>query len=382
MIEILYLLLPLAFYSGWKSAQKNTVKRCIKSNKLADDYVKGVNYLLSEKPDKALEVFINHPDVDEYTAETYLLLGNMFRNRGEVDRALRLHENLMARPSLSKQQKAAVMFALGEDYLAAGMLDRAESVFQELLSSNPEDDNACVPLRRIYEQTHEWEKAINATYCLKKKKIPLAHQKLVTHYYCEMADQAMLEGKLHQVEEYIAKAGKNYKKSARVMVLQADLLKRKKSYSKAFKLYLKALKCDSHLLAHLFDRITKIAIIIGKSKELEMVMLELYHENDRVLAYLLELVSADDTGNISIDFLIDDLANKKLDIASISKSIALFQSEKLFCTDGKKLSLIKKALDNYLQGKAGFQCQNCGYQMQDYLWRCPACYQWDRVSHI
>jgi lipopolysaccharide biosynthesis regulator YciM len=129
MIEILYLLLPLAFYSGWKAAKKNNIKQCIKSNKLADDYVKGVNYLLSEKPDKALEVFINHPDVDEYTAETYLLLGNMFRNRGELDRALCLHQNLMARSSLSKDQKESVMFSLGEDYLAAGMLDRAESVF-------------------------------------------------------------------------------------------------------------------------------------------------------------------------------------------------------------------------------------------------------------
>ena len=382
MIEILYLLLPLAFYSGWKSAQKNTVKQCIQSNKLADDYVRGVNYLLSEKPDKALEVFISHPDVDEYTAKTYLLLGNMFRNRGEVDRALRLHENLMARSSLNKQQKASVMFALGEDYLAAGMLDRAESVFQELLISNPEDENACISLRHIYEQTHEWEKAIDATYCLKKKKISSTHQKLIAHYYCEMADQAMLQGKLHQVEKYIAKANKNYKKSARVMVLQADLLKRKEHYAKAFKLYLKALKCDSHLLAHLFDRITKIATIIGKSKELAVLMLELYHDNDRVLAYLLELVLADNTDNISIDFLIDDLTNKKLNIASISKSIELIQSEKVICESNKKLPLIKKALDNYLQGRAGFQCQNCGYQMQDYLWRCPACYQWDKVSHI
>jgi len=120
MIEILYLLLPLAFYSGWKAAKKNTIRQYIKSNKLADDYVKGVNYLLSEKPDKALEVFINHPDVDEYTAETYLLLGNMFRNRGEVDRALRVHQNLISRPSLNSEQKQKAMFSLGKDFFAAG----------------------------------------------------------------------------------------------------------------------------------------------------------------------------------------------------------------------------------------------------------------------
>ncbi|MCK5918144.1 MAG: tetratricopeptide repeat protein [Cocleimonas sp.] len=380
MIEILFLLLPLAFYSGWKAAKKNNLKQCVESNKLADDYVKGVNYLLSEKPDKALEVFINHPDVDEYTAETYLLLGNMFRNRGEVDRALRLHQNLMARSSLSKDQKAAVMFALGEDYLAAGMLDRAEGVFQELLNTTPRAVNACVPLRQIYEQTHEWEKAIDATICLQQKKLPIAYQKLIAHYYSEMADVEMEQGNLHKVEEFIAKAYKSYKKSARVMVLQADLQERKKNYKQAFKLYLKALTNDAHLLAPLFKKITTVATKIGKIKEFEMLLFELYGHDNSALAYLLELVRLDSSTHIATEFLLEDLKNKRLDIYSISKSIDILQTNKK-CSEDEKLSLIKFALDHYLQGKAAFQCLNCGYQMQDYLWRCPACYQWDKVSH-
>ena len=381
MIEILYLLLPLAFYSGWKAAKKNTIKQCITSNKLADDYVKGVNYLLSEKPDKALEVFINHPDVDEYTAETYLLLGNMFRNRGEVDRALRLHQNLMARSSLNKDQKSLVMFALGEDYLAAGMLDRAESVFQELQTSEPENVNACAPLRRIYEQTHEWEKAIEATYCSKGKKIPLAYQKLIAHYYCEMAEQQMALGKLHRVEEYLAKANKHYKESARVMILQADLLQRKKNDEQAFQLYLQAIQQDSRLLAHLSTKIMKIALRIGKNEELEQLLLQLYRKDSSVLACLLKLSLSNASANISTDFLLNDLATKNLDIDSIIKSISILQQQERFCAEHEKLSLIQQALENYLQKKASFQCQNCGYQMQDYLWRCPACYQWDVVSH-
>ena len=380
MIEILFLLLPLAFYSGWKSAKKNNLKQCVESNKLADDYVKGVNYLLSEKPDKALEVFINHPDVDEYTAETYLLLGNMFRNRGEVDRALRLHQNLMARSSLNKDQKAAVMFALGEDYSAAGMLDRAEGVFQELLTTSPHAINACIPLRQIYEQTHEWEKAIEATKCLKQKKMPIAYQKLIAHYYCEMAETEMEQGNLHRVEEYIAKAYKSCKKSARVMALQADLYDRKNNYKQAFTLYLKALKNDMHLLTHLFEKITKVAMKIGKIKEFEIVLFELYGRDDSVLAYLLELVGLDSSAQIATDFLLEDLKSKNLDIYSISKSIEILQANEA-CSENEKLSRIKLALDHYLQRKATFQCLSCGYQMQDYLWRCPACYQWDKVSH-
>jgi lipopolysaccharide biosynthesis regulator YciM len=380
MIEILFLLLPLAFYSGWRAAKKNNLKQWAESNKLADDYVKGVNYLLSEKPDKALEVFINHPDVDEYTAETYLLLGNMFRNRGEVDRALRLHQNLMARSSLSKAQRAAVMFALGEDYYAAGMLDRAEGVFQELLNTAPGGESACVPLRQIYEQTHEWKKAIDVTTCLKQRKIPITCQKLIAHYYCEMADVEMELGNLHRVGEYIAKAYKSYKKSARVMVLQADLEERKKNYKKALKLYLKALMNDIHLLAHLFGKITKVVKKTGQIKEFEVILFELYGRDDSVLAYLLELIGLNISTHIATDFLLEDLKTKKLNIYSISNSINILQNKEE-CSESEKLALIKLALDHYLQGKATFQCLNCGYQMQDYLWRCPACYQWDKVSH-
>ena len=380
MIEILFLLLPLAFYSGWRAAKKNDVKQCAESNRLTDDYVKGVNYLLSEKPDKALEVFINHPDVDEYTAETYLLLGNMFRNRGEVDRALRLHQNLMARSSLNKKQKSSVMFALGEDYSAAGMLDRAESVFQELLHSSPDDVDACVPLRRIYEQTHEWEKAIEVTHCLKKKKLPVAYQKLIAHYYCEIADQEMAQGNMHKVEESIHLAEKSFKDSARVMVLQADIFERRKHHKKAFQMYLKALKQDPRLLAHLFDKIAKVAAILGQNQELEAVLFDLYRQDKRVLAYLLELTSRSANKTLAVDFLLDDLSTKKLDILSISKSIDILQNTQDICPEHEKLPLIKKALDSYLYGKAGFQCQNCGYKMQDYLWRCPACYQWDVIS--
>jgi lipopolysaccharide biosynthesis regulator YciM len=382
MIEILFLLLPLAFYSGWKASKKNNVKQCVKANKLADDYVKGVNYLLSEKPDKALEVFIHHPDVDEYTVETYLLLGNMFRNRGEIERALRLHENLIARSSLNKDQKSAAMFALGEDYFAAGMLDRAEAVFQELLTTMPRDVNACASLRKIYEQTHEWEKAINVTrsICVKKKILPAIYQRRIAHYYCEIADQEMERGNLHRVEDCLVKAYKHYKDLSRVMVLQGNLFERKKNYKKAFKFYRKALASDSRLLSYLFPKITKVAERIGQRNEFEKVLFELYRQDSSVLAYLLKQLKVDLFTDKATGFLVDDLKNKKLDIYSISQSIDILQQQQQSFVENERLLLIKRALDHYLEDKAAFQCQNCGYQMQQYLWRCPACFHWDKIS--
>ena len=110
-------------------------------------------------------------------------------------------------------------------------------------------------------------------------------------------------------------------------------------------------------------------------------MLQLYRKDSSELACLLELSLSNASANISTEFLLNDLATKNLDIASIIKSIPILQQGKEFCAEHEKLPLIQQALENYLQGKAGFQCQNCGYQMQNYLWRCPACYQWDVISH-
>ena len=157
MVELIYLLLPLAFYSGWRAARKSFDKNEQKNKQLSGHFVKGVNFLLNEEPDKALEVFLNYPDIDEYTAETYHLLGNMFRDRGQVDRALRVHQNLIGRSNLDSEQKQKAMFSLGKDYFAAGMLDRAESVFTELLNNKSLSkqilkESICDSLRTIYEQ--------------------------------------------------------------------------------------------------------------------------------------------------------------------------------------------------------------------------------------
>ncbi|MGB3916341.1 MAG: hypothetical protein WBL07_02795, partial [Thiothrix litoralis] len=207
MQEILFLLLPIAFYSGWQAARKRYKERQEQRKEISVRFVQGINYLLSEEPDKALDVFLNYPDIDEYTANTFLLLGNLFRNRGEINRALRIHQNLVARSDLSKAQRTAAMLALGEDFFAAGLLDRAESVFTELLKDDPKHADACEPLRNIYEQLHEWDKAIDITqYAQQRNKVD--RSRLIAHYYCELAIQELQKQNLFRAEETIKKAAK------------------------------------------------------------------------------------------------------------------------------------------------------------------------------
>src|SRR5713226_5888839 len=132
--DLLWLLVPLAAGSGWLVARFDQ-KRHAAARDLPSAYFKGLNFLLNEQPDKAIEVFIQALEVNSETVETHLALGNLFRRRGEVERAIRIHQNLIARPTLDKNQRSQALLELGQDYLKAGLFDRAENLFLELPKS-------------------------------------------------------------------------------------------------------------------------------------------------------------------------------------------------------------------------------------------------------
>src|SRR4030067_1079248 len=146
----------LGMIAGARFAQRRQAKRSLD---LPSAYFKGLNFLLNEQPDKAIEVFIQVLEVNSDTVETHLALGNLFRRRGEVEGAIRVHQNLIARPTLDKDQRTHALLELGQDYLKAGLLDRAESLFLELGEIRAAREAALRHLLHIYQQEKEWEKA-------------------------------------------------------------------------------------------------------------------------------------------------------------------------------------------------------------------------------
>ncbi len=396
MVELLFLLLPLAFYSGWRAAKKSLQRKNKRQNQLSDSFVKGVNFLLSEEPDKALEVFLNYPDIDEYTAETFQLLGNLFRERGEVDRALRVHQNVIARTNLNAKQKQKAMYALGKDFFAAGMLDRAESVFQELLDSKNHKwilkSDICNSLRTIYEQTQDWHKAIEATQCIskfsKKNKNTVEtnsanNNRLISHYYCELADEALLQGNIHASEQYIAVAKKSYKKSPRILSLQGDIAYHQKQYKKVYQYYLKAVQQDPRLFSKLLPKIEEAAQANGEIDNLQKILLKTYkHDaNKNVFEAIIRVAEKHGTSADVIELLQKALQEEKLNVESIHQASELILKNGSTQQDKQSLELLNQSLANYLKGNPEFHCQHCGYKMHDFLWRCPACNHWDTIDH-
>ncbi len=382
MQEILFLLLPIAFYSGWQAARRRYKERQEQRKEISVRFVQGINYLLSEEPDKALDVFLNYPDIDEYTANTFLLLGNLFRNRGEINRALRIHQNLVARSDLSKAQRTAAMLALGEDFFAAGLLDRAESVFTELLKNDPKHVDACEPLRNIYEQLHEWDKAIEITqYAQQRNKVD--RSPLIAHYYCELATQELQKQNLFRTEETVKKAAKAHPASARVLVLKGDLAYAREQREEAQDFYRQAIEKDTRLIGMLFNQLLNN---FNQKDELERLYGFVQQtfaktQDAKLFGYLLQLArklgKLQDLRTQVEEHLTKGKPTLNTLVHSTDVLSHLWQEEKV-CD----IAQLQTALQRLSASQPDFQCAQCGYKMHGYLWRCPACHQWDTVSNV
>ena len=165
------------------------------------DYLRGLNLVLNRQTDEALELFVRMAKVDDDTLETHFALGHLFRRRGEIDRAIRVHQNLLARPNLSEAQRHQALFSLGQDYLSAGLFDRAEKLFADLRGSSTLGQAALENLVDIYERESDWAKAIDAHRELEVATGEKSTQ--VAHYYCELAERARLSGDLDLARQHL-----------------------------------------------------------------------------------------------------------------------------------------------------------------------------------
>ena len=221
-LEILFLLLPVAALSGWLVGRGGVSgHRREEGGLFSPDYFKGLNYLLNEQPDKAVEVFVQMLEVDSETVETHFALGNLFRRRGEVDRAIRIHQNLIARPTLNRTQRNQALFELARDYMAAGLLDRAEALFEELIDDREYSEQVGCQLLEIYQQEKEWDQAIEVARRLQGTGIDGAP--LISHFYCELAERAMRRNDYAEAGKLLKRALSEDRANVRVSLLEGRM---------------------------------------------------------------------------------------------------------------------------------------------------------------
>jgi len=381
-VTYLFLLLPVAAISGWVIGRRNKPNIPVgATSEIPIDYIKGLNYLLNEQPDKAIDVFIQMLDVNSETVETHLALGSLFRRRGEVDRAIRIHQNLIARPTLNAEQRMQALNELGQDYMRAGLLDRAEALFNELIESGPHTINALQQLMDIYQQEKDWEKAIDTARTLAFKK-GSSQDNVIAHYYCEMAEQDLRNNETQKVLKLIKKALSTDRNCARASLLEGDVESRLGHYKSAIKAYRRVDDQDPDYIPEILAPLTRCYRQIDSIDEMIQYLREILNRRGgiSVMLCLAELLREREGDAEAAEFITSYLERKP----SLRGMDRLIDLALLHIKDPArdKLEALKSVTSQLLVNNPVYKCDVCGFHGKTLHWHCPSCKHWNTVKPI
>lgn len=381
-LYLLFLLLPLAFISGWAVARRGNARRSgARVNELSSDYFRGLNYLLNEQQDKAIEVFLKLAEYNRDTVETHLALGNLFRRRGEVDRAIRVHQHLVSRPDLNDEMKTVALLELGEDYMRAGLLDRAETLFTDLVAMNAHAPSALRHLIGIYQHERDWHQAIEHARRLEAMSGD-SQQSTIAQFYCELAEQARQHGARQEAHDYLQQAFACERECVRAYMLTGQMQVQEGEYAQAVDTFEHAVRCD---VAFVPEILPKLLDSYARSQQMEraehflLEVLERYHGVSPVLA-LTGLYRSRDGERAAIEFLTAQLRQRP----SVRGLMALIDAtlDKASGEARQNFLILRDLTRKLLEGQAMYRCSHCGFGAKAHHWQCPSCKNWGTVRPI
>jgi lipopolysaccharide biosynthesis regulator YciM len=383
MITLWPLLLPAAAWSGWWIAKRNYAGKDHKrDNRLSREYVVGLNYLLNEQADKAVDIFIRLLDVDSETVETHLALGSLFRRRGEVDRAIRIHQNLIARPQLSLIERKEALMALGQDYMSAGVFDRAERIFLEVVElGGSRDTRSLHGLLAIYQQEKAWESALDVI-----KKLELSTgQSMNTqaaHYYCEIAEQALKTNANDKAQYAIRQALNIDKESVRASLMQASLDIMSGHYKQAIRALKRVPQQDPEFISEIIEPLLSCHRELDQMNECVEFLQDTLVEHPRAstIFAIADYFRREKSMDVAIDFVSEKLGTYP-SIRGINRLIFWH----LETAQGKvrnKLEMLYEITSKFLDNKPVYRCGHCGFGGKHLHWHCPSCKQWGRMKPV
>lgn len=362
---------PLFFGLGWMAARIDIRQIVSESRALPRSYFKGLNFLLNEQPDKAIEAFIEVVKVDPETVELHFALGSLFRRRGEYDRAIRMHQNLLERPDLGSEQKVIALAELGQDYLKAGILDRAEEVFKRLEQS-PQAAVARAHLLDIYEQEKDWVRAIEMTRQVESDPRALAQ------YYCELAASEASQSRPDAARRQLERALEENRKCVRASLQLGDLAKQERDLEKAIEHWKRIESQDPAYLALAAQRLLDAHREAGRGED-GLRLLAGYLERypsldllDTVFRQTLEAKGHEEAYRLVRDELRRNPTLLGLDRLLEAQIIAAGSPDRR-----RDLELVRNLVHGHTSRLARYRCESCGFKARQFHWRCPGCGGWE-----
>ena len=378
----LYLLLVIALGIGFLLGRRERRKRPRnEAGLVSKDYFRGLNHLLNERPDLAIDTFVEAMVVDDDTVDTHLALGSLVRRRGEVDKAIRIHQNLLARPVLSKANRAQAELELAQDYLVAGLLGRAENLLQELAGRNAEHKQLALQLLlEVYERESEWLQALRVGKQLAKQDRGVRCR--MAHFHCELAEKVLAEGNLREARSRLASALQLDGKCARANLIGARVEYEAKRYREVVRLLRRVRDQDPALVVETLDLYRRACDELGDSEGL----LTFARETLEVLPAV-ELV---ETLGHHIEHIDDPAAAQAFVVAQLLRHPSLggfVMLLKLLDEEGEPLQTeyvrkVRKMSEALLEKQPTYRCSNCGFAGRTLMWQCPSCHDWGSICPL
>ncbi|WP_159564276.1 lipopolysaccharide assembly protein LapB [Budvicia diplopodorum] len=383
MLELLFLLLPVAAAYGWYMGRRGVQQeRQQEANKLSRGYVDGVNFLLSNQQDKAVDLFVDMLKEDGGAFEAHLTLGNLFRSRGEVDRAIRIHQSSMESASLSFEQRLLATQQLGRDYMAAGLYDRAEQMFTQLIN---EEDFRIVSLQQlliIHQATSDWLQAIDvAEKLIKSGKEALRVE--VAHFYCELALQAMGSDDLDKAMGLLKKASAADNNCARASIMLGRIWIARNDDINAINELKRVIEQDKDFVSETIPMLYECYQRLNRPDEWMDYLKRCVAEQSGSAA---ELMLADELEQRDGRDVAQTYINRQLQHRPTTRGFYRLMDYQLAdAEEGRakeSLIVLQNMVGEQIRTKPRYRCEKCGLTANSLYWHCPSCRAWSTVKPI
>lgn len=383
MFELLFLLLPIAAAYGWYMGGRSAKQKYqSESNRISREYVDGLNFLLSNQKDKAVDLFLDLLKDDAGTLEAHLTLGNLFRSRGEVDRAIRIHQALIESASLTFEQRLLAIQQLGRDYMTAGFYDRAEDMFIQLIDEEDFQQYALQQLIIIYQSISEWNKAISVATKLVKLG-QTKYNSYIAQFYCELAALSIAADDINKSVFYLQKSLSADANCARTSLMFGRVLMAQENYLKATQYLTQILVQDK--------------AFIGEALPLLKICYEHLNSEDDFKQFLKRCVEADSgsTAELMLADMIEKQSGRDAAQYYIYRELVKHPNLKGFyrlmdyhladAENGRakeSLLLLRNMVGEQIKTVPNYCCERCGFTVNSIYWLCPACRSWATIKPI
>ncbi|MDQ3268572.1 MAG: lipopolysaccharide assembly protein LapB [Pseudomonadota bacterium] len=371
------LVFPLFFGMGWLAARIDIKQMLFESSALPRSYFQGLNFLLNEQQDKAIEAFIEVVKVDPQTIELHFALGSLFRRRGEVDRAIRMHLNLIERVDLDEDKKQQALFELAQDYLNAGILNRAEELFLKLQATSYASA-ALNFLLELYQKEKDWFKAIDVTHRL--TVFGKSHGKEAAFFYCELAAAELTQQRIDAARIHLNQALEANPQSVRATMMLGDIENLTQNFENAIEIWQGIEKQNQQYLPLVAERLLQAYRQAGHVDE-GMDMLQGYlikYPSLDLMNVLFDAILQRDGAEAAYRLVRDELQRNPT-LLGLDKLLEARLLE-VSIEHRADVAMVKNLVHQRTRTLAMYRCANCGFKAPQFYWHCPACHGWETYS--